>query len=301
MTEYIRPPVIILGMHRSGTTLIVDLLQELKFFAGSKMRMGKHSEAFFFQRRNEWLMRRAGGAWDYPLPVKSFFQVEAVRLKAENILKKSVHSWQFVEFTGSLKDLVIKSKSKLRGSWGWKDPRNIFTLGLWSKIFPDASILYIKRNGVDVANSLYVREASILSEQRDNKLLTPLLSRVMALFRPLESYVHRSIRCTTLQGCFDLWREYIAEAETVYKNFIGRKIALRYEDVLGDPYKNLKEIAEFCNIDFKPEDIVKVASKVRTDRAYAFVKDQSLYEFYQTVRNSELMRKLDYHNIVDSV
>jgi hypothetical protein len=43
-------------------------------------------------------------------------------------------------------------------AWGWKDPRNSITLPVWLKLFPDARVIHIVRNGVDVAESLYRRQ-----------------------------------------------------------------------------------------------------------------------------------------------
>ncbi len=31
-------------------------------------------------------------------------------------------------------------------AWGWKDPRNTFTLPMWLSIFPKARVLHVLRN-----------------------------------------------------------------------------------------------------------------------------------------------------------
>jgi hypothetical protein len=40
------PPVIIIGMSRSGTTLLVEMLEQLGLFAGNKKT--RNNEALFF-------------------------------------------------------------------------------------------------------------------------------------------------------------------------------------------------------------------------------------------------------------
>lgn len=37
--------------------------------------------------------------------------------------------------------------------WGWKDPKNSFTIDLWKEIFPNAKVLHIYRNPIDSISS----------------------------------------------------------------------------------------------------------------------------------------------------
>jgi hypothetical protein len=293
----IRPPVIIIGMHRSGTTLVVALLKKLGFFPGA--RMGPNLEAFFFQRLNEWFLRRAGGAWDYPLPIKLLYQVESLRHEAENIVRHAVSSRQFSEFTGFLTNILHNEKDILRKPWGWKDPRTVFTLRLWVKPFPDARLLYIKRNGIDAANSLFVRATRKPNIIPGSPLSVMRLRwRIRTSLRPIEKYVMESVRCNSLNECFKLWEEYITEAEHVFSEFDGQKMAIRYEDLLENPSAYMKQIAAFCGLNFSNRGIDNITSTVNRHRAYAFMQDESLCEFYEKVKDYDLMQKLGYNNIL---
>ena len=77
-------PVIILGMHRSGTTMIAELLDRLGLFVGTKVQ-GDH-EAVYFLDINEELFTQIHAFWDNPQSVVSFFNepraVEMTRLAA---------------------------------------------------------------------------------------------------------------------------------------------------------------------------------------------------------------------------
>ncbi|MEZ5023867.1 MAG: sulfotransferase [Chitinophagales bacterium] len=42
--------------------------------------------------------------------------------------------------------------------WGWKEPRNSFTLEFYKELFPDAKIIHIYRNPIDSANSYLKRD-----------------------------------------------------------------------------------------------------------------------------------------------
>jgi len=148
-------PIIIIGMHRSGTTMLVMILMELGFFPGAKL--DKNLESIYFIRLNKWVMRRAGGAWDYPMPTHHLLQDSDYFLEVKKILHNSLKSRSFAEYSGSKKDWIFNTKSNISRMWGWKDPRNTFTFPIWNSIFPKAKLIYIKRNGVDVASSLLHR------------------------------------------------------------------------------------------------------------------------------------------------
>ena len=70
-----RAPVILLGMHRSGTTMMSRLLETLGLFQGS--RLEENHEATFFMNVNKALMLRIHGHWDHPAPMR-----EATLLRA---------------------------------------------------------------------------------------------------------------------------------------------------------------------------------------------------------------------------
>ena len=285
-----RPPVIIMGMHRSGTTMVVSLLKKLGFFAGAKM--GKNLEAFFFQWRNEGLLRRAGGAWDNPLPSRMLSEVSEYRQKAADQLKKDVDSWRVAGFTGYFQ------RQRLSGPWGWKDPRNIFTASIWLDVFPEAKIIYIKRNGVDVAHSLNVREKRSLADGGHDLLdRGKLYRRLGNAARGVERFRFNSVRCLSIMECFRLWEEYNAEGDKFYNGYEGEKLLCRYEDILLNPIALLMDITSFCGLKCDENDLRELARNLDPGRANAFLNDRRLAEFYDEVRDSELMREAGYDKI----
>lgn len=292
------PPTIIMGMHRSGTTLLVELLQERGWFAGA--RMGLNREAFFFQARNEWLLRALGGSWDYPLPVKTLYENDIKTQQIADLFKTSVACFEFYSYTGSLKS-IITCGSVLEGKphWGWKDPRNVFTLGIWNTVFPGASLLYIRRNGVDVAASLRVREVAFRSSSFSERSYTPprLLTRLANLGRPYGQYPTYSARCGTLDGCFGLWEEYSGEAESAFERYQGPKLCISYEDLVLNPSASLREITDFCGLDLCRTEAGDSLGGVVRKRAYAFLGDAELRAFYSEKRENEVMIKMGYGDI----
>src|SRR5580658_5081957 len=63
-------PVILLGMHRSGTAMIARLLDELGLFQGSELQ--DDHESTWFLAINDILLERVNAAWDNPAPIRAF-------------------------------------------------------------------------------------------------------------------------------------------------------------------------------------------------------------------------------------
>ena len=62
-------PVILLGMHRSGTTLLSKLLRESGIYMG-RLRGKDTDESLFFQNVNKAIYKLSRAAWDKPAPLK---------------------------------------------------------------------------------------------------------------------------------------------------------------------------------------------------------------------------------------
>ncbi len=283
-------------MHRSGTSMLINLLKNLGLFTG--VAEEPHLEATFFLRRNDWLMRMAGGSWDYPRPLKSLLKMDKFRIEAETLFRDSVASRQFVEFTGSLTALLINSRSNLRHPWGWKDPRTVFTVRLWLRIFPDARILYLIRNGVDVAKSLLIREKEFIDINVRGLHTNSLTHRLWGALHPLQRFPYTSARCVSLEEGFRLWEEYTYESEEFYNGFNGQKMHIRYEDLLNDPYRSITETAAFCGLEPSEKDIREQVSDLRTGRSFAFTNEEDLLDFYGKIKNTDLMKTLKYDEIL---
>ena len=66
-------PIIITGMHRSGTSLLSSKLSEMNVFMGIYQDI--NNESLFFQRLNRWMMNHIESSWDDP---KSFFDIDNI-------------------------------------------------------------------------------------------------------------------------------------------------------------------------------------------------------------------------------
>jgi hypothetical protein len=250
------------------------LLEDLGMFFGAQK--DENNEALFFQDLNEWLLIQCGGRWDNPIPFKEYFWRNDEAIKwTEIYLRNLLASPRFIQFLGVRRFLSGRMRS-LSGPWGWKDPRNTFTLPIWLRIFPNAKVVSIERNGVDVTQSLLTREIKMLQDA------PRFYQRYRALFflYPRRGGFAHSPRCFALEDAFALWEEYTFQAEAVIAELPRERVlALRYEDVLDDPVKWLCESAAFCDLKASKSQIEAAAKNIRADRAKAYQSNADLRRF----------------------
>ena len=88
-------------------------------------------------------MSQAHGDWDNPFPMRYLYQDPAAMAETIHCMEADLRSWRIADFLGWAAFLRFRSLARYDQPWGWKDPRMIFTLPLWLKIFPSAKIVYI--------------------------------------------------------------------------------------------------------------------------------------------------------------
>ncbi|MEB3886324.1 glycosyltransferase [Lyngbya sp. CCY1209] len=134
-------PLIITGMHRSGTSLTADLLRRVgvnlgdRLLPGSRGNIRGHFEDIEILEFHRDILRSQGfhpDGWvrQSEIPVPETF-IEPAR---EIIGKKSQPSL-----------------------WGWKEPRTSLFLDFWRELLPEAGFIFIYRSPWEVADSLYRR------------------------------------------------------------------------------------------------------------------------------------------------
>ncbi|MDB5298121.1 MAG: hypothetical protein JWO31_4104 [Phycisphaerales bacterium] len=289
-----RPPVVLLGMHRSGTSLIARVLDALGLFQGHELQ--EDHESTYFLKVNDRLMTRIGAAWDNPGPTRGFLENAAALDLTARCLLADLRSKRLKDFLGAKRYAAAdRALANLAGPWGWKDPRTVFTLPAWLKLFPGAKLVYIVRNGIDVAASLRVRELRELA-RRDAEFPKKLkqLNKHSVLER---AGFKGSARCLTVAGGFGLWEEYVAEAERLLAAVPNERLVVSYEAFLADPAAHLPPLAAFCGLDAPPDAVAKAAAGVNAGRSKAFLKDPELAAFYQKVRGHVWMKQYGYDKL----
>lgn len=144
------PPVTcVLGMHRSGTSLVARLVNLLGVDLGASASLatpapdnpGGYWEHADLKRLNDEILMTLGGRWDEPPPLPP--------------------GWEMQPRLAALRDVArrrLDAELADRASWGWKDPRNCLTLPFWRSLLPTARYILCVRNPLDVARSLERRD-----------------------------------------------------------------------------------------------------------------------------------------------
>jgi hypothetical protein len=277
-------------MHRSGTSVVSRVLKELGLFQGRSLE--ENHESTFFLRINDELMQRIHCAWDHPTPMRDFFQLEDAAALTARSLRRFVTSLHAIEYLGLGKLLRHRTVFGLPCPWGWKDPRTIFTLPLWLKLFPGAKLVYIRRNGLDVAASLVAREQEKLTRRR-KRFSQPksCWSRRKAL---AQLGYKGSSRCLTLPGAFSLWEEYVTEAERHLATLPNERHVVGYEELTDNPRECIAALADFAGVQCDDRCIDAAAGIVHAGRSNGMPTSAAHDGFFERAHASEWMRRYDY-------
>jgi hypothetical protein len=141
--------ICILGMHRSGTSLLTNILNVLGVYLGPDAHLlapsSSNPKGYWEHQQiikiNDEILNRLGGNW-YALP--EFAEGWESSLALEE-LRHLAHATFMEDFAS---DKV----------WGWKDPRTCLTLRFWQRITGPMKYVICLRNPIDVASSLKRRD-----------------------------------------------------------------------------------------------------------------------------------------------
>jgi hypothetical protein len=140
-----RVGVCVLGMHRSGTSLVTRMLELLGVYLGPEAHQMPpsannprgYSENQLVTDSNDELLAQLGGSWHEPPAVS----VETFERAAVADLRRSARRLLETEFG----DAPL---------WGWKDPRTCLVVPFWEFLVPSLRYVLCVRNPADVARSL---------------------------------------------------------------------------------------------------------------------------------------------------
>jgi hypothetical protein len=146
--------LIILGMHRSGTSLITRWLQACGLHVGDTLLGAEtgneegHFEDVDFMHLHEELLL-------------------AQKLPASGLSNKAIKSPDVVQ-EEKIKNLFLL-KNTLHAQWGWKDPRTCLFLEAYRKLLPGAFYVIILRGYQPVVSSLLNRHYKGLNRYYQSK------------------------------------------------------------------------------------------------------------------------------------
>lgn len=144
--------VVVLGMHRSGTSVVTRGLQVLGVQLGDNLMpevRGDNEKGFWEDLEicefNEALLKKLGATWD---------GIEAIN--EADLCSKDFESERIAAIN------LLKQKINNSDVFGFKDPRTSVLLPFWQSVFRDIDIdvryVLVIRNPLSVADSLYKRD-----------------------------------------------------------------------------------------------------------------------------------------------
>ena len=133
--------LIVLGMHRSGTSCLTGTIEQWGVNLGEVFTENPHNrkgnrESAEVQALNNDVLATNCGAWNAPPAVASWDDMQ--RQRRDTVL------------------LALKASS--RDWWGFKDPRVVFTLPFWLEAIAEPAFIGTYRHPYRVACSLHQRD-----------------------------------------------------------------------------------------------------------------------------------------------
>ena len=275
-------PLIVIGMHRSGTRLLARILERLGVFMGADQQAD--SESITFMSINEGILHQCGAFWSEPMSAHfllsqpDFVESVAASVRATLAARQSDYFGPSDLQSNTVKAAVVP--------FGWKDPRNTFTLPVWRSIFPGARVIHLVRHGVDVAASLARRHAAALRAAAD-----PAMPAALTVIQDHGLGVLSSRRGWTLAEALTMWEQYVEKARLEAAEVGADALEIRFEELLADPAPVVTEIAEFCGVAV-PEDPGELPGNIKSSRAFAFRRQPELVAFAESAR--AVLDRFDY-------
>jgi hypothetical protein len=210
------PPVIVLGVGRSGTTLLRVMLDQSSEIA--------IPYASFFVTPLAHRHGRRPKLDAFLDDLGRFYQLYEWGISPEDVRPRLREGMTTGEAIAAVFEVYAEHERKPR--WGDKTPLYMQHLPLLERLFPDALWVHLVRDGRDAA-------LSFLS------LPEGFFEKTWALPRTAAQFAAR-------------WRSEILAARRLGTHVGGRYLELRYEDLVTEPERELRRVCEHASLPWEP-------------------------------------------------
>jgi hypothetical protein len=247
--------VIVLGAHRSGTSLVSQILSVFGVHMGGDGD-DEQFESAAFRQINEWLLDGCGATWDQParlVRALSNPRCFSIGVRLARILAKS----SFLARYWGGPNAAVAATARPRMA-GWKDPRNSVTWPIWLCVFPHARFVVVEREPFATAKSLVRRHHRVLYEMfpsgSDNVTHSQLC------------FVHEDIkvteRCFSICGALELIGEHRTAIDEAAKALADRLFVIAFDELTEQPRTVIADLAAFLGLSTLPEGLTRAVSLV---------------------------------------
>ena len=205
-------PIVVAGMHRSGTSLVASVLSMLGVSLGSTLLGADRNnpKGYFedtdFLRLNREMLAAATIAGEPGHQDWGWTESEALDRAA------------FEAFRGRATALSVQRLREERPAtkrWGWKDPRTSLMLDFWNSVFPDARYVLLYRHPWDVADSMQRLGADVFLRRPDYAW------RIWAFYNRQLLDFHQRNRGRTLLVCSEAVRREPEKLAALFESALG--------------------------------------------------------------------------------
>ena len=280
-------PILIIGAPGSGTTLLYQTLcshRDLAYIDHNMLRAGlrKHGKLVGDRRKSLYILHNIihrDPASTLPHEADAFWMTyfkDYYNYMAEN------------DYTEEMAAYFRKKVLQVQNLWGRprfvnKNLQNSFRVRLLNLIFPDAKFIHIIRDGRAVAFSL-------LNKKADGATSPILLVGFKDILRD-KYHLNRS----ELYNYGLAWKEYVTKARETTAIAKGRYYEVRYEKLVREPYNELRNIIDFCELDWYSKFEEKIPAtqnmnekwKQKASKEQRIDLDESTFDLRRTLGMAE--------------
>lgn len=236
-----RPPVLIIGAHRSGTTATARALELVGLQIGQ--HLDSHREPRGLQKLHDNYLRRRGASWHNPRPFLEWIETAKGRRDCVGYLRENIRR-NFARIFGYRRDpkgLWLRTRLSFGARWGWKEPRTTLFAAAWLDIFPEAKIVHVVRDPRTAASSICERE---LKFQAAGDPPTPNLDDI--------------------NYCSQLVQIYLSAGERFANSPNYRRV--QFEQLQANPPAMLEQLANFCGLRAHTRRLAHASMSIRPAR-----------------------------------
>jgi Sulfotransferase family len=210
------PPLLILGVRRSGTTLLRVMLDR-------HSQLAVPDESYFVPQLADRHLRRVD-ADEFVDDLRRLNTVAEWNVPLDEVRSQLHDRMSAGEAIGTVYAVYAHERGKPR--WGDKTPMYMQNLRLLERLFPDARFVHLIRDGRDAALSFLAMPGGIVTE-------TWMHPRTPAEF-----------------AC--QWRTEVAAARRLGRRVGARYVEVRYEELVADAETALQRVCAFAGLEYEP-------------------------------------------------